>query len=101
MHGRRNLAEVLARGEEVTDDFGRRPGGLIPPGLFGVPAPPAPTAEELEQWDTLCSVTTTEGLCGEAAVDLEAPLRICAPHLGLAVSLALKQLRKAASDGHE
>lgn len=65
------------------------------------PAPPEPTPVELEQWDTLCSVTTTEGLCGEAAVDPDAPLRICAPHLGLAVSLALKQLGKAASDGHE
>lgn len=51
-----------------------------------------------EQWETLCSVATTEGLCQEPAVDPNAPLRICAPHLGLAVMVALEQLEKGKQD---
>lgn len=53
---------------------------------------PAVTAEQIEQWSTLCSIAGTEGICPRAAVDPAAPIKLCREHLAMAIALGINRL---------
>jgi hypothetical protein len=47
-----------------------------------------------EQWETLCTVITPTGMCGNRALDIEDPIRICSLHQSVVIGQALRRLKK-------